>query len=113
VSSKVTIVTRNRGTYQLKRSAAAKKVRRESLSYEWLDDYTIVEVEPLPAQQLAILFWDGLLGTGNVLPFAKPNNYGDKLHYEVPMAGDRTTFARHRRHLLHPSSRNLFARQAV
>lgn len=33
-------------------------------------------------------FWDGPLGVGNVLPFAKAHNYGDKLHYEIPMAGD-------------------------
>jgi hypothetical protein len=33
-------------------------------------------------------WWDGPLGRGNVLPFAKSNNYGDKLHYEIPMAND-------------------------
>jgi hypothetical protein len=33
-------------------------------------------------------FWDGPLGVGNLLPFAKAHNYGDKLHYEMPMAGD-------------------------
>ena len=25
--------------------------------------------------------WDGLLGVGNLLPFARLHNYGDKLHY--------------------------------
>jgi hypothetical protein len=50
-------------------------------------------------------FLDGPLGTGNLLPFAKPHNYGDRLHYEMPMAGDRTTFARHRRKLIHVSGR--------
>lgn len=33
-------------------------------------------------------FWDGPLGVGNLLPFAKAHNYGDKLHYEMPMAND-------------------------
>jgi hypothetical protein len=33
-------------------------------------------------------FWDGPLGVGNAIPFAKAHNYGDKLHYEMPMAGD-------------------------
>lgn len=33
-------------------------------------------------------FWDGPTGVGNLLPFAKPNNLGDKLHYAVPMAND-------------------------
>ena len=32
--------------------------------------------------------WDGPLGVGNALPFAKPHNYGTPLHYEMPMAGD-------------------------
>lgn len=32
--------------------------------------------------------WDGPLGVGNAIPFAKPNNHGDKLHYEIPMAND-------------------------
>lgn len=30
----------------------------------------------------------------------------DKLHYEIPRAGDRTIFARHRRRLVRVSSRN-------
>ena len=30
-------------------------------------------------------FWDGPLGVGNLLPFAKPQSTGDKLHYEIPM----------------------------
>src|SRR5580692_7427138 len=36
--------------------------------------------------------WDGPLGVGNLLPFARPHNYGEKLHYEIPMAGDRGVF---------------------
>lgn len=32
--------------------------------------------------------WDGVLGVGNLLPFAKSNNRGDRLHYEIPHAGD-------------------------
>jgi hypothetical protein len=53
--------------------------------------------------------WDGLLTAANVLAFSHPRNpliAPDKLHYEMPMAGDRTTFARHRRHLIHVSGRS-------
>ncbi len=48
-------------------------------------------------QQVAITgagLWDGLIGVGNVLPFSKLKNYGDLLHYEMPMAGDKTALAR-------------------
>jgi hypothetical protein len=40
-----------------------------------------------------------------ILLFIKTHCQGDKLHYEIPMAGDRGIFARHRRKLLHPSHR--------
>lgn len=53
-------------------------------------------------------FINGPLGVGNVLPFSKPHCYGDKLHYEMPMAGDRSIFARHYRKLIYPSSRSMF-----
>lgn len=74
----------------------------------------------------AIGFWDGPLGRGNILPFARPHNYGEKLHYEMPRAGDKGM----RRHGLYRrrdnhgvvqvhskeisvSSRNLFCRQPI
>jgi hypothetical protein len=57
--------------------------------------------------------WDGPIGIGNVLPFAKAHNYGDKLHYEMPMAGDKTAFARSRRKELHPSSRAIFNQPGI
>jgi hypothetical protein len=57
--------------------------------------------------------WDGPLGVGNLLPFAKAHNYGDKLHYEMPMAGDRTAYARSFRKELHPSSRALFNQPGI
>lgn len=57
--------------------------------------------------------WDGPLGVGNLLPFAKAHNYGDKLHYEMPMAGDKTAFARSRRKELHPSSRAIFNQPGI
>jgi hypothetical protein len=49
---------------------------------------------------------DGPLGVGNAIPFARLHNYGDKLHYEIPMAGDRGAFARHRRKLIRVSARS-------
>lgn len=50
--------------------------------------------------------WDGPLGVGNLLPFARPRSSGDKLHYEIPHAGDRSLYARHHRRLLSVSARN-------
>jgi hypothetical protein len=91
VSAKVTIVTLHRGVYQLKRSKADRKVRQESLTYRWLDNFTIVEIEHRPAQPLAIMFWDGLLGTGNALPFARVQNpvcKPDSISYPVPACAD-------------------------
>ena len=38
--------------------------------------------------QIISWFTDGPLGVGNLLPFSKEKNYGDKLHYETAMAGD-------------------------
>jgi hypothetical protein len=61
----------------------------------------------------AKLVWDGPIGVGNVLPFAKAHNYGDKLHYEMPMAGDRTAFARSRRKEINVSSRVLFSQPGM
>jgi hypothetical protein len=57
--------------------------------------------------------WDGPLGVGNLIPFAKPNSSGDKLHYEIPMAGDRGIFARHHRRFIRVSSRSLFNFQVL
>ena len=37
--------------------------------------------------ELTIGFWDGPLGVGNVLPFAKQSD-GKPLHYEIPALGD-------------------------
>jgi hypothetical protein len=66
-------------------------------------------------------YFDGPLGIGNVLPFARLKNNGDKLHYEMPMAGDKG-MRRHglyyrkdelRTHAIHVSSRNFFSRQLI
>jgi len=64
-------------------------------------------------EQAAVWLWDGPLGIGNLLPFARLHNYGDKLHYEMPHAGDRSCFARHRERNIHVSGRNLFSRQPI
>jgi hypothetical protein len=56
--------------------------------------------------------WDGPLGCGNLLPFSKPRSTGDKLHYEMPMAGDRTAYARSFRKQLHPS-KSLFSQPGI
>lgn len=56
-------------------------------------------------------FYDGPIGIGNVLPFSRSSNplfAPDKLHYEIPRAGDRGLVARHRRRRIRVSSRNRF-----
>lgn len=65
---------------------------------------------------LATQICDGPLGRGNILPFSKATNpmlCPQKLHYATPMAGDRTTFARHRRHIIRISGRNIFSVQRL
>jgi hypothetical protein len=75
----------------------------------------------------SIDFWDKIpLGVGNLLPFAKPHSNGDKLHYEMPRAGDRglrrhNLYRRRDRHgklcldskQIHVSSRSLFSQQTI
>lgn len=61
-------------------------------------------------------FFDGPLGVGNLLPFSRSRNPllpPGSLHYEVPHAGDRGLFARHRRKRIRVSGRNLFAQQKL
>jgi hypothetical protein len=57
--------------------------------------------------------WDSPASAKTILMFIKTHQDGAKLHYEIPMAGDRSIFARHRRKLLHPSSRSLFNTQIL
>jgi len=48
---------------------------------------------------------DGPMSAKSVLHFLKTRTDGEKLHYEIPMAGDRSVYVRARRRLLHPSRR--------
>jgi len=50
---------------------------------------------------------------GALLPFSKPHCYGDKLHYQIPLAGDRSAFARSRRRAINVSSRFLFSQPGM
>jgi hypothetical protein len=56
-------------------------------------------------QRSVSTYHDGPIGVGNLLPFARTNNNGDKLHYEIPMAGDRTVYRRHSRRRISVSHR--------
>ena len=58
-------------------------------------------------------FFDGPIGIGMLVPFVKPRSSGDKLHYEMPMAGHRTPYQRSLRRLIHVSHRSLFSKQAI
>lgn len=57
--------------------------------------------------------WDGPTGVGNLLPFAKAHNYGDKLHYQMPMAGDRSAFSRSHHKQINVSSRSAFSQPGI
>jgi hypothetical protein len=48
-----------------------------------------------------------------ILAFVKTRTDGDKLHYEIPMAGDRTPYLRSQRRLIHVSGRSVFRHQAI
>lgn len=48
---------------------------------------------------------DGPISAKSILHFLKTRTDGEKLHYEIPMAGDRSIFARHHRKLVRPSRR--------
>lgn len=49
--------------------------------------------------------WEGRPSSKSILAFLKTNSYGDRLHYEIPRAGDRGLFARHHRPRIRVSSR--------
>ena len=56
------------------------------------------------------------IGLNALIPFGRvlnPMIAPQKLHYEIPHAGDRTCFARHRRHSIRVSSRSLFSLQLI
>jgi hypothetical protein len=59
------------------------------------------------------ILFDGPMGVGNLLPFAKPRCDGSKLHYELPPAGDRTPYQRSRRKFIKVSSRSIFSQPGV
>jgi hypothetical protein len=77
-------------------------------------------------ERMRIVLIDGGPGIGNLIPFASLHNQGDKLHYEMPRAGDvgmRRFNLYHRRddagairihsREIHVSSRSLFSRQPI
>jgi hypothetical protein len=50
------------------------------------------------------------VGANNLIPFGRVYNplmQPPSLHYEIPMAGDKGIFARHRRHLIKVSARKI------
>jgi len=58
-------------------------------------------------------FWDGPLGVGNLLPFARTHTQGEKLHYETPPAGYHYWQRRFERKSTRVSSRKLFNSQPI
>jgi len=74
-------------------------------------------------EQAAVNLWNGPLGIGNLIPFARLHNYGDKLHYWIGPKGMKRHGLYHRRdekgamrihdHKIYVSSRNLFSRQPI
>jgi len=73
-------------------------------------------------QMRTFVYFDGPIGVGNLLPFARLKNLGEKLHYEMPRAGDRgmrrfglyyNRKAQLRTHMIRVSSRSLFSHQIL
>jgi len=85
VSAKILVIAKSSGRqYRTDRTKAELKVRRGS--FFWRDNFTIEEIEP----RFRAPLWDGFLGTGNAIPFARIQNKlcsPPKLHYAIPSAG--------------------------
>jgi hypothetical protein len=92
---------------QMVRAKACDAIKRAKAARDAVNTMAKIELQRI------VMYHDGPIGVGNVLPFARLHNYGDKLHYEMPMAGDRTCFARHRPRNIRVSSRSLFSKQAI
>jgi hypothetical protein len=92
--------------------AQLREMKKNKLGL-FVDDGTAFQFSQKFTEALKPLF-DGPLGIGNLLPFSKPRNYGDKLHYESAMAGDGSWLRGYtpRKEIL-VSSRSLFSRQAL
>ncbi|MBV9181380.1 MAG: hypothetical protein JO356_08705 [Acidobacteria bacterium] len=56
----------------------------------------MLRIEARQAMREIRAWWDGILGTGNALPFSAPTDPSKHYHYEIPMAGDRGLW-RHQR----------------
>lgn len=90
-----------------KKSKVKAWIRR--LEAVWIVEGHLAQKLVIKARKLADQargFWDGPLGFGNALPFSKPTDPKHHAHYEIPMAGDRGAFARHRRKLIRVSARS-------
>jgi hypothetical protein len=104
---------------QMVRTKASEAIKQAKAARDAVEKTLQKEVE-------RIMFYDGLIGIGNLIPFARIHSLGEKLHYEIPHAGDKGM----RRHNLYSrrdeagilqlksktlrvSSRNLFLKQPI
>lgn len=71
-----------------------------------------LSIQLVDARQCAEVAAHESIGRSNILPFTRGSNpllAPDKFHYEIPRAGDRGIFARHRRRRIRVSGRSQFA----
>lgn len=99
---------------KVNRSVAAYLVRKQ-YAYR-ISKFLIKMLDQASEVTHEIIAWftDGPLGVGNLLPFSKEKNYGDKLHYETAMAGDGNWLNGYTpRSEIRVSPRNLFRNQPI
>jgi hypothetical protein len=68
-------------------SRAALHIQKALKLGQFVDNGRAFQFSKLHTQNVCATF-DGPLGIGNLLPFARMKNLGEKLHYECAMAGD-------------------------
>jgi hypothetical protein len=95
VSAKISVVYSSGRSEKTTRSRADAKVACGR--FEWADLFTITEKETDAAGVAVVItrqgYWDGWLGSGNILPFSRilnPLRQPSHLHYEIPASGART-----------------------
>lgn len=102
----------DRHPFRCSNSSAAYAIEN-GIAFEVIDGdgrAAIQLAEPTPFEQSlrAAARDESLCSAKAVLQFVRTHCTGDKLHYEIPHAGDRSLYARHRRRLVHVSGRSIF-----
>lgn len=109
---------------QMVRGKASEAIKRAKSARDAAEQ--AIERETERIERLRVLLIDGPRGIGNLIPFARIHSLGERLHYEMPRAGDggmrrynlyqrrdREGCMRLHSKELHVSSRSLFSKQPI